>query len=360
MTLRWWPERRPSGAAAPAPWTVELQFLPARGGRLRRLVLSRRRLTVWSIGILLLTFFIALALLVAPGVVTGWFEGQVYGGLAGVRAKEGERLKTQVRRLTDLEARAEGIDLALQKIELAYGLPGGAAVPAPEPEAPIEPIEGSIYAGVLDQGDRLRLRIEGRLRRIAGMLGAVERHEKAAVGATEIPSLCPLAGTDFVALALYGNRRSPFTRRLAFHAGLDLAAPRGTPIHAPAAGEVIFAGAYSTRQSAAWWRRGNLVVLRHGDGFLTFFAHCAELKVEAGQKVGRGQVIATVGSSGLSSGPHLYYEIRRRLADGVWRPVDPLLYVFDHPWPNEARLIEKAKNSRPPTLFEPLPPGLGE
>src|SRR5204862_4326731 len=101
------------------------------GGRMRRLVLSRRRLTLWSIGALLLIFFIALALLVAPGVVTGWFEGQVYGGLAGVRAKEGERLKAQVRQLVGLDRRAQGIDLAVQKIELAYGI-SGAPVPPSE------------------------------------------------------------------------------------------------------------------------------------------------------------------------------------------------------------------------------------
>jgi murein DD-endopeptidase MepM/ murein hydrolase activator NlpD len=122
---------------------------------------------------------------------------------------------------------------------------------------------------------------------------------------------------------------------------------------------VAFAGTFSTGQSAAWWRRGNLVVLRHGDAFVSILGHCETVKVRRGDRVIRGQPVATVGSSGFSSGPHLYYELRKRGADGQLRPVDPVLYIFDRPWPNEARLVEGWKNSPPPESFDPLPAGLG-
>jgi len=88
------------------------------------------------------------------------------------------------------------------------------------------------------------------------------------------------------------------------HAGLDVAAPRGTSIKVAAAGTVTFSG-------NAGDGYGNYVIIAHGNGVQTLYAHCSELKVTNGQKVSQGELIATVGSTGNSTGNHLHLEVRK-------------------------------------------------
>jgi murein DD-endopeptidase MepM/ murein hydrolase activator NlpD len=94
------------------------------------------------------------------------------------------------------------------------------------------------------------------------------------------------------------------------HQGIDLAAPKGTPVSATAAGKVVFAGRSG--------RFGRLVVIDHGGAYETRYAHLKKIKADAGERVERGEVIGTVGRSGNATGYHLHYEVRR---EGV--PVDP-------------------------------------
>ena len=98
------------------------------------------------------------------------------------------------------------------------------------------------------------------------------------------------------------------------HEGIDIAVPSGTPVHAAAAGTVIYAG----------WMTGygNLVVLDHGNGLATAYAHNSSLLVSVGQHVSQGQTISLSGSTGHSTGPHVHFEVR---VNGV--AVDPLLYL---------------------------------
>lgn len=98
------------------------------------------------------------------------------------------------------------------------------------------------------------------------------------------------------------------------HEGIDITAPTGTPIWAAAAGTVIWSG----------WRGGygNAVVIDHGDGLATLYAHASALVVGVGEQVSQGQTVSLVGSTGNSSGPHLHFEVR---VNGV--AVDPLLYL---------------------------------
>ena len=86
------------------------------------------------------------------------------------------------------------------------------------------------------------------------------------------------------------------------HTGLDIAAPTGTPIKAAASGTVTFSGTKGT------W--GNLIVINHGNGVETYYAHCSKLYLKAGQQVNQGDVIAAIGSTGNSTGPHLHLEVR--------------------------------------------------
>ena len=116
----------------------------------------------------------------------------------------------------------------------------------------------------------------------------------------------------------FGPRKDPFSGSTRTHTGIDLAAPTGTVIAAPADATVEVASERFEAQPGA----GTVVVLDHGGGLKTFFAHLGTLEVSPGQKVSAGQAIARVGVSGLSTGPHLHFEVLR---DG--QPVDPAALV---------------------------------
>jgi len=127
------------------------------------------------------------------------------------------------------------------------------------------------------------------------------------------PSIMPTKGWLSSAFAL--ERVHPILHLARPHEGIDVSAPMGAEIEAPAAGivtEVRWEDGY-----------GNIITLDHGYGIVTRFAHCSKILVARGTRVKRGQKIALVGSTGLSTGPHLHYE--------VWvngKPVDPMHYVL--------------------------------
>ncbi len=173
------------------------------------------------------------------------------------------------------------------------------------------------------------------------------------------PSLSPLRRDEFVLTSPFGTRRSPFTKQVDFHPGIDLAAATGTPIHAPADGSVVYAGRYPVRQSVSWWRYGNLIALRHGDRFITLFGHCDSIGVRVGQKVRQGEVIGTVGNTGWSTSPHLHYEVRKLRQDGEFEPVDPRVYILDHRWRDEEQLLVRGRRAPDLRDFEPLPRVIG-
>jgi murein DD-endopeptidase MepM/ murein hydrolase activator NlpD len=125
------------------------------------------------------------------------------------------------------------------------------------------------------------------------------------------PSVWPVRGW---VTSHFGNRTSPFSGILKFHEGMDIAAQTGVPVVAPADGVVIRAG-FGTGY-------GNMVAISHGYGIKTLFAHNSRLNVKAGQRIKRGDVIAFIGDSGSSTGPHLHYEVR---VNGL--PVNPVRYL---------------------------------
>lgn len=112
----------------------------------------------------------------------------------------------------------------------------------------------------------------------------------------------------------YGQRTDPFTGRLAWHAGVDFAGKMGADIVAVASGVVTFSG---TR-----YGYGNLVEINHGNGYKTRYAHCDELKVSTGDIVRKGDVVALMGSTGRSTGPHVHFEVYKN-----GRTVDPAAYI---------------------------------
>lgn len=118
-----------------------------------------------------------------------------------------------------------------------------------------------------------------------------------------IPAIQPVKSEDMNRMASgYGYRNDPFTKAKKFHYGMDFSAPRGTPIYASGDGKVVRA---DNRVSGY----GNHVVIDHGYGYKSLYAHMYKFNVRVGQKVQRGDIIGFVGNSGRSSGPHLHYEV---------------------------------------------------
>jgi murein DD-endopeptidase MepM/ murein hydrolase activator NlpD len=134
-----------------------------------------------------------------------------------------------------------------------------------------------------------------------------------AVRLSHTPSVWPVRGYFSSG---FGNRTDPFTGGRDFHPGIDVSAPRGTKVAAPADGVVVAVGPRGAY--------GLAVIVDHGFGLVTRYAHLDRFNVRAGQRVRRGDVIGFVGSTGRSNAPHLHYE--------VWlddKALDPVHYILD-------------------------------
>ena len=134
-----------------------------------------------------------------------------------------------------------------------------------------------------------------------------------------VPSIMPTAG--WLTSQFSRNRAHPLLHISRPHEGIDVAAPMGAPIIAPASGTVTKVD----RENGY----GNVLEIDHGNGIVTRYAHCSRIDVRQGQRVTRGQRVAAVGSTGLSTGPHLHYEIH---ING--KIVDPLTYVLSDAIPD--------------------------
>ncbi|MBX3018761.1 MAG: M23 family metallopeptidase [Bdellovibrionaceae bacterium] len=149
--------------------------------------------------------------------------------------------------------------------------------------------------------DVLRILINGQL---SGWVPAKELAEIETIEETQIAN----SGSFFIQpvkgriTSKQGMRRHPILKRMKYHSGTDIAAPKGTPVKAAAAGTVTKSG----------WSGGYgiLVQLRHAGGVVTRYAHLSKTLVRKGQSVGQGTVIGRVGSTGRSTGPHLHFEKR--------------------------------------------------
>jgi len=129
----------------------------------------------------------------------------------------------------------------------------------------------------------------------------------------------------------YGIRIHPVHKVNKFHKGIDFTAPKGTAIQATGNGVV-------KRVQKKKFGYGNNIIIDHGFGYTTLYAHMAELHVKRGDKVTKGQKIGTIGNTGTSTAPHLHYEVR--IND---RPVNPIDYCMDGLSPEEYKeLVQRA------------------
>ena len=148
-----------------------------------------------------------------------------------------------------------------------------------------------------------------------------------------IPAIQPVMNKDLKRVASgYGMRIDPVYHVRKFHQGMDFTAPTGTEVFATGNAKVDFAG----------WKQGygNTVILDHGYGYKTLYAHLYKTLVRKGQKVRRSDIIALVGNTGKSTGPHLHYEVRLNN-----KPVDPRNYYFYDLSPEEYdQMIQLSNN----------------
>ncbi len=127
----------------------------------------------------------------------------------------------------------------------------------------------------------------------------------------------PLKDHTVEITSYFGKRMHPIKKRILHHSGIDLKAKIGTQVLASMDGVVMFAGHASGY--------GNLVKLKHEDGYITYYGHLSKYNVKKGDKVVAGQLIAKTGNTGISSGPHLHFEIRHKN-----KPINPVCFLKEH------------------------------
>src|SRR6218665_865735 len=149
------------------------------------------------------------------------------------------------------------------------------------------------------------------------------------------PAIQPVSNKDLSRIASgFGYRIDPVYKTIKMHAGLDFAAPQGTPIYATADGIVSTSGNTGNGY-------GNHVIIRHGYGYETLYGHMVKVKVRSGESIKRGAVIGWVGSTGKSTGPHCHYEVHKN-----GNKIDPVYFFYNDLSPDQFdRLLKQAAAS---------------
>jgi murein DD-endopeptidase MepM/ murein hydrolase activator NlpD len=149
------------------------------------------------------------------------------------------------------------------------------------------------------------------------------------------PAIQPVSNSDLRRIASgFGYRIDPVYKTVKMHAGLDFAAPQGTPIYATANGTIKLAGNTGNGY-------GNHVIVNHGYGYETLYGHMYRIKAKSGQRVKRGEIIGYVGSTGKSTGPHLHYEVHKN-----GKRLDPVYFFYNDLTPEQYdRLLKMAAAS---------------
>ena len=223
------------------------------------------------------------------------------------------KLSALTLRVAELQARLVRLDALgerltsiakLDKGEFDFSQPP--ALGGPESTEPDEPYAAPDFQSVIDQ---LALQIEDRQQQLATL--------EALLANRKIQRDLFIAGRPINRgwmSSRYGRRTDPFTGRIAWHSGVDFAGKEGADIVAVAAGVVTW--------SAERHGYGNMVEISHGNGYSTRYAHCKENLVKVGDVVKKGQIVALMGSTGRSTGPHVHFEVYKN-----GRALDPATYI---------------------------------
>ncbi|MEP7066936.1 MAG: M23 family metallopeptidase [Gemmatimonadota bacterium] len=253
----------------------------------------------------------AIGLVAAMGVGVAFSHVALNLGRTDTRGASGE-LSLMQARMDSLDDTLRAITRRDQQIRLLAGLSADSAAQNADSTGPTLAIGhvSEMTVGSSSDIDGMIKRANSLAASFAEVTGTLAHNSERMA---RIPSIMPTAGWLSSNFSL--SRFHPILHYARPHEGIDVSAPMGAPIVAPAGGVV---------QRVMWETGyGNVLELDHGDGIVTKYAHCSKIVVRPGQKVKRGQIIANVGSTGLSTGPHVHYEIH---VNG--KVVDPLTFVL--------------------------------
>lgn len=245
----------------------------------------------------------------------------------GVMQKQLQQLAGQ---MSELENRDNNV---YRSIFEATPIPDSARMKEMEKSKEIKLVQSmsgdELVKSMVTQLNQLSMRVGYQFKSYDEIANMVKNKEKLL---SAIPAIQPVSNKDLSHIASgFGYRIDPVYKVPKMHAGLDFAAPTGTPIYATADGVVkeanFNAGGF-----------GNHVVINHGFGYETLYGHMVRIKVHEGETVKRGEVIGWVGSTGKSTGPHCHYEVHK---DGT--PIDPVYFFYNDLSPEQYdRLLKLA------------------
>ena len=305
---------------------MKIMIMPSRQGQYAPISISVSRLILIG-GLLLVAAVIAGAALqrLAWGTRLETLPAQPLAPLASSSSiSDAQAMRALATKVGELQASVARIDGLGQRVAKVAGLPNQDVTIVPEsPEAtvvlddlwvpasesravPFAQLEGELnwlQKSLSRQGDYL------------SMLDLAVTQQAASVA--RLPTAMPIESYPYLSSS-YGWRRNPFNGQMSMHEGLDFSAPYDTPIRSAAGGVV--------RTVTVHRGYGNMVEIDHGEGLITRYAHAKVILVKEGEVVTRGQLIARVGSTGLSTGPHLHFEVRK---DD--RPLDPRAFLAGQP-----------------------------
>jgi murein DD-endopeptidase MepM/ murein hydrolase activator NlpD len=244
-----------------------------------------------------------------------------------------EKIKKLQEQMSDLEKRDNGVYRAIFE---ANPIPDSARAKALAQQHEIELVQSmdqeNLGQSIAKSLNNLTARMAFQTKSYSEIDGFIKNKEQL-LACT--PAIQPVSNKDLSRIASgFGYRIDPVYKTSKFHAGLDFAAPQGTPIYATANGTIEVAGNSGNGY-------GNHVVINNGYGYSTLFGHMFRVKVRVGQKIKRGEIIGWVGSTGKSTGPHCHYEVHRN-GDAV----DPVYYFYNDITPEQYdRLLKLASSS---------------
>ena len=247
--------------------------------------------------------------------------------------KLNERVQSIDQQMTALEKRDNEV---YRSIFEAQPLPDSIRALQAEKEKEIARVEGMPEGRLISSIDttvrRLKARIDAQNKSYKQLVSLIDNKE-ALLAST--PAIQPVSNQTLNRIASgFGYRIDPVYKTIKLHAGLDFAAPQGTPIYATADGVVKVSGFSDGGY-------GNHVVVNHGYGYETLYGHMVRIKVRAGRKVKRGEVIGYVGNTGKSTGPHCHYEVHKN-----GQKLDPVYFFYNDLSPQQFdQLLKQASAS---------------
>jgi murein DD-endopeptidase MepM/ murein hydrolase activator NlpD len=239
-----------------------------------------------------------------------------------------DQLKTLQQEMTELEKRDNTVYRAIFE---ANPIPDSARAKELEKQLEITNIESmrdnELVSSIISTLNNLGSRMGVQKTSYVELDGLLKNKEQLLA---HTPAIQPVSNKDLNRVASgFGYRVDPVYKTIKFHAGLDFAAPQGTPIYATADGTVTTAGNTGNGY-------GNHVVINHGYGYETLFGHMVRVKARSGQRVMRGEVIGWVGSTGKSTGPHCHYEVHKN-----GQKMDPVYFFYNDLSPAQFDLLLK-------------------